>query len=1070
MRPARLHTLLAATLAIAALAAPVANAAPGDNFGFADINDGAGPHPEVAAYPGQEAVWAGTCDLASGSTTGGGAGTAPAIRSHCTDVGGLPEGTPDTASPWAHGEEPAWRLDPVTQAGAHPDAAAAFYFNHIPASPFMDGTVKNIIAALPRGVVGNPEAVVKCSSLAAQAFPPECPAAAQGGIATVAYAQLFQAGPLHNTHPVYLSEARDTVTAELLIAAVGGLVSVPITARGRTNGDYGVDTLALLIPDYLELAGQTITLWGVPWAAEHDKFRIDGFDLATGLSSFDKNKNVHLQGYDAELHAPYDPAWGPIKPFFTNPTECSGEKLVTTISMDSWQNPQARGGPLIEGTTLAEPVTACGELEFEPSITLKPTVSVSDSPSGLDVTLKTPQNNDPPAEALGNPNLPFDPADDTGAPAYWKTPAGRGTAHLKDTTVSLPAGTSFNPAAANGLRGCTTAQIGLTATSPKATFNNDPHQCPDTSKVGTLEIKSPLLPDPLFGAVYAAPQHDNPFPGSLTAIYLVAQDDERGLSIKLPGKVDLDPDSGQISTTFLDNPQLPFDEFVLHLKSGPRAPLNTPAVCGSFKNSVSLIPWSFPQSGPEPVIEDPFSIAKAPNSQPCVSEPEDRLFSPGFQAGSISSQAKSHTDFTMDVTRIDGQQEFSSLSVDLPEGLSANLTETPYCPEHLIEAAKLRSGLQESLDPSCPPASRMGHVTALAGAGPLPLPTEGQLYIAGPHDPDGAGPRPLAPSSKAAVAPAIAGGTPSQPAFDLGNVVIRSAGYVDPRTAKVNIASTPVPYIVGGVPLRIRHIQVSITKPQFMLNPTDCDPMEVGGTIGGAADPFDPSDDSSFGASSPFQVGGCRALGFKPKLHLRLFGKTRRGANPRLRAVLIPRPQDANFQRAAVTLPPSAFLDQSHLDTICTRVQFAASHQCPKGSIVGFARAFTPLLRDPVQGPVYLRSSDNPLPDMVAHLEGQFDVELIGRIDSVRRGIRSTFDVLPDAPVSKFVLNMRGGSKSLIVNSRNLCKSPGRATVNLRAQNGRRLVERPRVRNSCEKRRGKGKKRRRGGHRRAGRR
>ncbi|HYP54981.1 MAG TPA: hypothetical protein VEQ41_01585, partial [Solirubrobacterales bacterium] len=602
-------------------------------FGFADVNTGLPNDPDIPAFPGQKAVYTGTCDLGAGSTENGGVGAAPALRAHCMDVGGTSLGAPPPADvPWPAGEEPAWRLDPVTQAGAHPDGTAAFWFNY-ELGATSDENVKNIIVKLPPGVVGNPEAVQKCDALSAQAVPPACDARAQVGISTIGFPLGNPGGDAQGlkTYPVYGIEARDTVTAEFLIGDVAGYFNVPITARGRTNGDYGVDTLALLIPQFTSLGGQSFTFWGVPWSETHDRFRIDGLSHSIGNGSA-----ALLNGVPPEHQRPYDPSWGPIKPFFTNPTSCVGAPLPLQIDMDSWQNPVSNGGNYVSAVVPTDPITGCDEVQFDPSITLKPTVDVSDSPSGLEVKLTVPQNNDPPSEALGNPNIAFDPSEDTGAPAFWKTPAGRATAHLKDTTVQLPQGTSFNPAAANGVEGCTTSQIGLTALSPRITFNNDPHNCPDNSKVGTLEIVSPLLPDPLEGAVYAAPQHDNPFPGSLTAIYMVSQDEERGLSIKLPGKVDLDPDTGQISTTFLDNPQLPFDTFELHFKSGPRAPLNTPPVCGQFRNQISLIPWSFPHSGPEPAIQDPFDIASMPNGLHCVTEPEDRVFGPGFEAGSTN--------------------------------------------------------------------------------------------------------------------------------------------------------------------------------------------------------------------------------------------------------------------------------------------------------------------------------------------------------------------------------------------------------------------------------------------------
>jgi hypothetical protein len=1014
-----LATLVATVAVLSLTAAPSALGAYGDNFGILDVNTGAPGVPDAPAFPGEEAIWAGTCDLSSSATSNGGASldagngsfNPPEARPHCLDIGRTTASLAPGPSPWPAGEEPGWRLDPVTQAGAHPDASLAFYFNGVPEQGGVpDGAVKNIVVKLPPGFVGDPEAVGKCSAVAAQSIPPQCGEDTQVGMGTISFGTgvAGDLGPIdHMSSPVYATEARDTVTAEFIVGMVASYFNVPVTARGRTNGDYGVDTLALLIPQFAPPSGQTFTFWGVPWAAEHDKFRIEG--SASEISS-----KSHEAGARPDLQRAYQPAWGPIRPFVSSPTECSGSPLPVIVEVDSWENPVTEGNPWTAARLDTDVLTGCEELEFDPSINIRPDVSVADSPSGLDVKLRIPQNNEPPAE------IALDPDDSTGAPAYWKTPAGRATAHLEDTVVRLPTGTSFNPAAANGLRGCTTAQIGLTATLPNATFNNDAHQCPDTSKIGTLEIVSPLLPDPLFGSVFAAPQNDNPFPGSLTAIYLVAQDYERGLSVKLAGKVDLDPATGQISTTFVDNPQLPFNEFNLKFKSGPRAPLNTPATCGQFKNSASFTPWSYPHTGPEALIEDPFPIAAMPSGLACVTEPEDRVFRPGFEAGSITTRAASFTDFVLNVTRNDGEQEISGVALDMAPGVTANLSQTPYCPEASIAAARTKTGLEETNGPSCPTASYVGRVDTLAGSGPLPLPTEGKLYLSGPYDADGAGPKPPSPLSVTTIVPAIAGGVPGNPAFDLGNVVIRTGVNLDPQTAQVHIDSTDVPYIVGGVPLRIRKVAVKLDKPGFMLNPTNCEAMTVGGGINGSADPLDRGDDILARVSSRFQVDGCKELPFKPKLTLRLKGGIRRSNFQQLTATLTPRPGDANLKSISVALPHAIFLAQDHINTVCTRVQFAA-RQCPEGSVYGFARAYTPLLKDPLAGPVYLRSSSNPLPDLVLGLRGQVDLDVVGRIDSINGGLRNSFEVAPDAPVSKFELVMKGGRKSLLENSQNIC-------------------------------------------------
>lgn len=1074
-----LASLVLAALGVLALAPAARAALSGEDFSFARINSSPGAVANAPAYPGDTAVWAGTCDLASAATGNGGVGSAPAVRGHCIEFGtGSSALQLITPSPWSAGTEPSWRLDPVNQAGAHPDGTAVFNFTkgNFPGNPGIlnspDGNARTVIVKLPPGFVGSPTNLPQCTAAEAQSTPPECSAATQVGITTLGIFSITR------TYPIYNVEARDTITAEFIIGSAAGLFNVPIAARGRTNSDYGVDTLSILIPTFASLYNASVTLWGVPWDAEHDKFREDGLDSLDGFDFAWKN------GFQAGKRRSYDPSWGPIRPFVTSPTRCNGEEPLTRFEADSWQNPRA----FIVADSVAPALTGCDKLEFDPSITLHPTVNVADSPSGLDVTLSTPQNDElplaPPAVGASQGEVESYVA---AAAAYWKTDAGLATAHLRDTTVRLPRGTSFNPAAANGLRGCTTSEIGLTATSPKVTFNNDKVRCPDTAKIGTLEINSPLLPDPLFGDVYAAPQDDNPFPNSLTAIYLVAQDEERGLSIKLAGKVDLDPVTGQIATTFVDNPQLPFDDFILHFKSGSRAPLNTPPVCGQFENSADLTPWSFPDSGPQPTIHDPFPIAAMPNRLPCVTQPEDRTFRPGFEAGSIATRAATFTDFVLNVTREDGEQEISGVSLDMPPGVTANLSETPYCPEADIAAARSKTGLEETNGPSCPPASYIGRVDTLAGAGSLPLPTPGRLYLSGPYDPDGAGPKPQAPLSVTTVVPAIAGGVPGDPAFDLGNVVIRTGIDLDPQTAQVHIDSTDVPYIVGGVPLRIRKVAVKLDKANFMLNPTNCEEMAVGGGIGGSADPFAKGDDTLAKVSNRFQVDGCQDLPFKPKLRLRMKGGTKRGKYQQLTAILTARPGDANLKAISVALPHSEFLAQEHINTVCTRVQFAAK-ACPEGSIYGFAKATTPLLKDPLQGPVYLRSSSNPLPDVVLGLRGQVDLDVAGRVDSVNGGIRNTFEVVPDAPVSKFTLTLKGGRKSLLVNSRNICtvnkvvrrkvkgkvvktrksvRAVPRATVTYTAQNGLTLTQKvPLVSANCSK---KAKKRKAStGHKRRG--
>jgi hypothetical protein len=1172
--------VIAACLVIAALAPASALA----ELGFTPINGNPEAVATVPAFPGDTAVYAGTCDLRSASTSNGGVGTAPALRRDCIDTGTFASNPGNGTDPWAKnqkqsvtvaggasggsftlsfgstapttatinfgasaaavksaletiggigannvevtgsvgssylvefvgalgsaeqapmtanasgltpsgtvgifieekaGSPPKWRLDQIIQAGAHPDGTATFWFRKSSTLPNIpDEFVKDVIVRLPPGVSGDPTAVSTCSAVESQFVPPTCSASAQAGVATLALIGLVKGvnGESAGTFPVYNSEARDSVTAEFTIADVSGLFNVPVTFRGRTNGDYGVDTLALKLPATRPVVGQSFTFWGVPWAPEHDLWRLDGTVLAGFSGSSQQFIPIPNTGLEAAQRTPYQPSWGPIKPFFTNPTRCQPSPLSVGYNLDSWIHP---GKTLADGSPDFEDpnwkvldsetplLTGCDKLNFDPSIALHPTVNVADSPSGLDITLKTPQNDEAKDETTGEPLTP--PAEGASkaeikeyaeeATSYWSEPDygvatdGLATAHLKDTVVHLPTGTSFNPAAADGLQGCTTKEIGMTNAGPPVTFNNDKVTCPESSTIGTLKVDTPLLPAPLKGQVYVAPQNDNPFPGSLTAIYLVAQDEERGLSVKLAGKIDLDPATGQISSTFVDNPQVPIDDFELHFETGPRAPLNTPAICGHFENAADIIPWSFPDSGPQPTTHDPFDISAMPNGLPCVERPQDRTFTPGFEAGTTTTGAGSFTNFVLNVTRRDGEQEVSGIALDMPPGLTGSLKGISYCTDAEMAAARAESGLAETNSPSCPAASYLGRVDTAAGAGPSPLHTPGKLYLAGPYDPDGAGPKPTAPISVVTIVPAIAGGTPGNPAFDLGNVVIRTGINLDPESAQVKIESTKVPYIVGGVPLRVRKIAVDLDRPNFMINPTNCDPFTVGGQIGGAADPLNPDDDIAATVSNGFQVGACESLAFKPNLSLRLFGGTNRNDYQRLRATVTypPGPGYANISRAAVTLPHSEFLAQNHIRTVCTRPQFAAN-QCPQGSIYGHATAISPLLDSPISGNVYLRSSSNLLPDLVIALRGPasqpIEVDLVGRTDSVHGGIRNTFDIVPDAPVTKFTLELQGGKKSLIVNSRNLCAGTQRATVRFSAQNGRTRNFRPKVANDCTK-------------------
>ena len=557
-----------------------------------------------------------------------------------------------------------------------------------------------------------------------------------------------------------------------------------------------------------------------------------------------------------------------------------------------------------------------------------------------------------------------------------------------------------------------------------------------------MQIDTPLVDHPIPGSIYLAKQSENPF-NSLIALYIAVNDPITGVVIKLPGKVNTNPITGQITNVFEQNPQLPFEDLKVDLFQGARAPLRTPQTCGesaavpNFTTTTSLVPWTAPE-GATATPTDSFAIAQAPGGGACAATKAALPNSPSFEAGTASPIAGAYSPFLLRLKREDGSQELKGLNVTLPLGLTAKLAGTAECSQAQIVAAQARhnpgEGAIEKASPSCPASSQLGTVTVGAGSGPAPFYVQGNAYLAGPYK--------GAPLSMAIVTPAVAG------PFDLGSVVVRAALQIDPETAKVTVVSDPLPTILEGIPLDVRSIAVRVDRPDFTLNPTSCKVKSL------TAEAISTQDQVA-NLQNRFQVGGCSNLGFKPRLSLKLNGSTKRNAHPALKAILTyPKGAYANIAKISVALPHSEFLDTTHIKTICTRVQFAAN-TCPKGSIYGKARAMTPLLDKPLKGPIYLRSSSNPLPDIVFALHGQINVDAVGRIDSHKGGTRSTFEAIPDAPISKVVVELQGGGKGLFVNSRNLCRQTNRATVKSTGHNGKTYDFRPVLRDSCKPRKRK---------------
>ena len=533
--------------------------------------------------------------------------------------------------------------------------------------------------------------------------------------------------------------------------------------------------------------------------------------------------------------------------------------------------------------------------------------------------------------------------------------------------MTLPPGMGLNPSAASGgLQTCASAQFGLGA-------HSESNGCPAASKVGTVSIDTPPLPDgSLTGDVYVGRQLSrDPLSGQEYRIFVEADSKRYGVVVRLEGKVSADPQTGRLTTTFEGRevegiggikvpkglPQVPFSTFTLDFDGGAHAVLTSPTTCGPSQTTTEMSPWSG-NAVAHPSSD--FTLTNAPGGGKCAKSGAERPFAPGFAAHTAKPQGGAYSPLSLDIARPDGQQELKGVEVDLPPGVTGKLAGLTYCPEAALAAAATKSGAEEAATPSCPTSSWVGGADILSGSGPAPVHIAGKVYLAGPYK--------GAPLSLAVVTPATAG------PFDLGTVVVRVALFVNPETAQIHAVSDPIPHVYGGALLDIRSISIRADRPNFALNPTNCAPLAaVANLRGGANDPNNPPGYSSYLSSSFFQVHGCESLGFQPKLFMRLYGAHRRAKNPKLRAVLQARGGDADIARAAVILPKALILDQANLSKVCTRVQFAAN-ACPKKSIYGYARAFTPLLSKPLEGPVYLRSSSNELPDLVSDLHGQVPI------------------------------------------------------------------------------------------------
>jgi hypothetical protein len=898
-------------------------------------------------------------------------------------------------------------------------------FEDQPGAILPDGDMRELRIEMPPGLLLNPNALLKCTP--AQFHTPRvspfevslsgesCPDRSQVGTVEV---KTSRGGGGVRRFGLFNLTPPPGVAAQLGFAPFGTPVVLDVALRAGADGSYSLVVEAEEVPQTLDFYGMDLSFWGIPWAVSHNGER--GNCLNEAEPSFPWAKC----SIGSALTFP------PLA-FLTLPTACSGP-LYFTASANSWQQPATVSTSAVNRDSSEQEVAmGCSGLVFEP----KPLGQLNDtkasSPSGYNFRLTNELTN------LTDPNLPLGPA-------------------VKTAVVRLPTGVTINPSVGAGLGVCTPGQYAL-----ETAFSNQGEGCPNASKLGDFVARTPLFDGFFDGAIYLAqsddpasgtPGAENPF-DSLLAVYLVARLPSRGMIVKLAGKIVPDPVTGNLVATFDGLPQLPYTELDLTFRTGQRAFLVTPPACGPATTVTESSPWALALS-PTKATVTPFApvltntstqITSGIGGGPCPAGTPP--FNPAVNAGGVNSNVNSFTPYFVHITRTDVEQELTSYSLDLPEGITGKLAGIPFCPDAAIAAARGRRGVAETNSPSCPAASEVGHVQTGYGVGSALTYTNGRIYLAGPYNGQ--------PLSLVVINPATVG------PFDLGTVVIRSAFSVDEHTAKLEIdtgSSDRIPHILAGVVLHLRDIRIYMDRFQFTHNPSSCAASKLISNITGAGASFEnAADDSNAASSVHFQLLNCRTLGFKPKLGVRLRGGTKRRAFPELRVTFASRGQgDTNLKEISVAMPHSQFLAQQHIKGICTKAQFNAD-RCPADSIYGSAVAYTPLFDEPLRGNVYLRSSSGQLPDLVAAIySGAVKIVLEGHIGGTKQGgIRALFKNLPDQPVDKFVMTLFGGKRGLLQNSSDICAVPPLAQVKALGQTNLGAVFTSTLRGQCKKKEGR---------------
>jgi hypothetical protein len=827
------------------------------------------------------------------------------------------------------------------QAGAHADLTASFAFAENQLGS-VEGDLRNAEVVLPLGVAGYPTAVKTCDPVQLQLE--ECPLDAQIGTIEV----VLRAGlgvdvaieqPLYNMVP----PPEETAVYGFVI---GGVASGELTVSLDSENRVKATTTNLF--GATEVVRESLTVWGVPADPGHDAQRGSHFvcsrlnegpyECKGGGSSADENPT----------------------PYLVNPTACTEKPLVAELEgVESWAGEKSPAQHTYVG-----PFTGCGSLRFQPTIAVAPEQTQATSPTGYEIDVKVPQTEG--AESLV-------------------------TSDLRDAVVRMPAGVVFSPSAGTGLESCSEAQIGL-GTEQEA-------HCPAASKIGTVTLITPAVSGELKGAIYLGGPPSGPIAGPPFTLYLTFAG--HGVLVKIRGSATPNPATGQVTTAFEENPELPFSELKLRLHGGSRAMLANPSACldsegrsTEYSAESDLTPWGSPFVPDATPVSPPFELTG------CLAP----RFTPAFTAGTLSNQAGGYTTLRVDFSREDAEQSLGEMSLTTPPGLAGDLSKIPLCPEP-----------QASLG-TCPEASLIGEETAAAGPGPEPTFIKGgKVYLTGPYR--------GAPFGLAIDVAEQAG------PFDLGSglcdcEVVRASVGIDPHTAQLKITTGALPSMKDGIPLQVKSVDLDIDRPEFMFNPTSCDPMSVTGTL-----------ESTQGAlaqeSSHYQATNCAALAFKPRFEVSTSGRTSRNEGASLDVKLSfpdnPQGSEANLALVKVELPKRLAARLSTLQNACPVAVFQADPAgCPVGSIVGIAKAVTPIVPAPLVGPaIFVSNGGQAFPSLTLELQGYgVRVELVGSTLINRKTdiTTVTFKSMPDIFLRTFELYLPDGPHSALGASGSLCR------------------------------------------------